>query len=99
MCDNKNPNEPRKLNDEDLAEVTGGYEVAVWNTDKESALQAEYEANGDGMSIKDYLFSKGMSNLEMRARNKWISHGGASNVEARVSLNWGNYKTGFYTYP
>ena len=78
MADGKNPNEPKQLNEDDLAQVSGGrgnsYN-AVWDGYEERKLQADYAAHGAGMTLDEFIMTRGFCALEIECRNKWIRYG------------------------
>lgn len=78
MSENKNPNEPQQLNDDDLSQVSGGRgnnDFAIWDEYAERELQADYAANGAGKSLDDFITSREYCALEIECRNKWIRYG------------------------
>ena len=82
MSENKkNPNEPQRLSDDDLAGVSGGWSQsgegwssAGWGQSDEDALQADYAAHGAGMSLEDFMTARGISGAELLCRINWLSH-------------------------
>ena len=76
-------NEEKKLNEQELSPdeiemVAGGQissGVAVWDGTEERKLQADYAAYGAGMSLDDFIMSRGFCALEIECRNKWIRYG------------------------
>lgn len=89
------PTESNELNDEDLAEVSGGLISARWDVSTEKALQDDYAANGGGMFFDDYLLAKGVGELEKRARKQWVTNGASPSTMVVVSLVSGKYRVEF----
>lgn len=81
MAENKkNPNEPQRLSDDDLAGASGGWSqsgegwsLAGWDQSDEDALQADYAAHGAGMSLEDFMTEKGICGDELLCRQNWLS--------------------------
>ena len=78
--DGKTPiNEPQRLSDEDLTQVTGGgtqtgpgFTAAWWNQYDEDQLQADFAAHGAGMTLDEFIASKGIGGDELTCRRNWL---------------------------
>ena len=78
MSENKkNINGPYQLSDDELASVNGGgFRLSNdWDITMENDIQRDYAANGNGMSMDDYLRSRGVGDTQIACRNFWLKQG------------------------
>ncbi len=83
MIENKNkPNPPRKLADEELAAVTGGY--GYWDITYETSWFECYQLNLDEgvttQTFEAWLLRNVYDEEDAKARNAWIADGRPDNV-------------------
>lgn len=74
----KNPNEPRQLSDEELADVNGGgFRLGItWNYSMEQDIQLGHaESSNRGKTMDDYLRSMGVGDDQLAARDAWLKAG------------------------
>lgn len=84
MNEEKKMNVNQMLSDDELDAVNGGVAsaksvVSVWDRTAELALQAEYAANGAGMSLEAYANAR-MSSQQLNARAAWVNSADPNNA-------------------
>lgn len=75
MAEHTNPGEPRKLTDDELAEVSGG---AYWDERREADYSYAYDrarAYGEvnkSVSFAEFLIGQGVDADSIRCRDEWL---------------------------
>ena len=78
----------KELSAEELEKVAGGrYDgcTGKWGPEDEEALQADYAAHGAGMSLEEFIKTRGLHEGELLARDKWIRYGSRKDSVAVAS--------------